>query len=225
MSDKKKREGVAYHKGDTGFYVRAHRVLARFILWLFRVRVRYPEREPDTEGSYLVCANHVSALDPVLIAAAMSRRQPHFMAKKELFRIPLLGGLLRTLGAYPVDRAGDVGAIKTSLALLEQGNCVGVFPQGTRCPGKPPRMTADKVKNGAGLLCEKTQATVMPVCLKTKNDRPRLLRRVEVIFGEPISYATLMEDCDEACSPKERYAHISRRVFDRICTLYAEAER
>lgn len=232
MKQTKPTESVSVRKGDTTFYSRAHHALARFILWLFRVRVRHAEREPGEETTYLLCSNHISALDPVLIAAAVSRRQPHFMGKKELFHIPLLGGLLRTLGAYPVDRTGDVGAIKTSLSLLEQGNCVGIFPQGTRCAGKTPREAADKVKNGAGLLCDKTHVTVLPVCLKTKNNRLRVFRRVELIFGEPVPYDVLAERaCDEVSADttahgrQAEYARISHAIFERICALYEEAER
>lgn len=226
MKDAKSIEGVSIRSGDSAFYSRAHRVLARFLLWLFRVRVRYPEREPGEDTTYLLCSNHISALDPVLIAAAVSRRQPHFMGKKELFRIPLLGGLLRTLGAYPVDRAGDIGAIKTSLSLLEQGNCVGIFPQGTRCAGKTPREAADKVKNGAGLLCDKTHVTVLPVCLKTKGNRLRIFRSVELIFGEPIPYAQMArpqsEEDGTAHTHQAEYARLSHIIFERICALYEE---
>ena len=231
MKQTKPTEGISVHQGETTLYSRLHHALARFVLWLFRVRVRHAEREPGEETTYLLCSNHISALDPVLIAAAVSRRQPHFMGKKELFRIPLLGGLLRTLGAYPVDRTGDVGAIKTSLALLEQGNCVGIFPQGTRCKGKTPREAADKVKNGAGLLCDKTHVTVLPVCLKTKNNRLRVFRRVELIFGEPVPYDVLAERArDEvfadttAHGRQAEYARISHAIFERICALYEEED-
>lgn len=211
------------------FYGRMHRALARFVLWLFRVRVHCAEREPDTEN-YLLCSNHLSALDPVLLSAALSKQQPHFMAKKELFRIPLLAGLIRSFGAFPVDRTGDVGAIKTSITLLNQGMCVGMFPQGTRCPGKPPRETADKVKNGAGLLVDKTHVTVLPVCLKTKKNRLRMFGGVDLIVGTPISYEELAaRAADESAaedhhSRQAEYARISHEVFDRICTLYEEDE-
>ena len=231
MKHTKPSEGVSVQKGDSAFYSRAHRALARFLLWLFRVRVRYPEREPGEDVTYLLCSNHISAIDPVLIAAAVTHRQPHFMSKKELFRIPLLRGLLRTLGAYPVDRAGDVGAIKTSLSLLEQGNCVGMFPQGTRCKGKTPREAADTVKNGAGLLCDKTHVSVLPVCLKTKNNRLRVFRRVELIFGELVSYGELSSYApDEAPADTTahgrqlEYARISHAIFERICALHEEAD-
>jgi 1-acyl-sn-glycerol-3-phosphate acyltransferase len=217
--------GVTVKEGDSKAYRRWHRALARLVLWLFRVRVRFPEREPGEDVSYLLCSNHISALDPVLIAAAVTKRQPHFMAKKELFRIPVLRSIIRAFGAYPVDRAGDVGAIKTSIALLEQGSCVGMFPQGTRCAGKLPRDTADKVKNGAGLLCDKTHTTVWPVCLKTKKNRLRIFRRVELIFGEPISYEQMTSQGNEQSGGHQaEYARISHLIFDRICDLYEQQD-
>jgi 1-acyl-sn-glycerol-3-phosphate acyltransferase len=229
MKDTRSTQGIVVRQGEKSLYSRLHRSLARFVLWLFRVRVRYPEREPGEETTYLLCSNHISAIDPLLIAAAVSHRQAHFMGKKELFRIPILGGLFRTLGAYPVDRAGDIGAIKTSLSLLEQGNCVGMFPQGTRCKGKTPREAADKVKNGAGLLCDKTHVSVLPVCLKTKNNRLRVFRRVELIFGELVPYQTLAERAPDEVSAdttahgrQAEYARISHAIFERICALYEE---
>jgi 1-acyl-sn-glycerol-3-phosphate acyltransferase len=209
---------------STRIYGRLHRLLARFFLRLFRVRVHFAEREP-ADCNYLLCCNHISAVDPILLAAAARRQQPHFMAKKELFKIPLLAGLIRTLGAFPVDRTGDVGAIKTSISLLESGKCVGIFPQGTRCPGKPPHETADRVKNGAGLLIHKTGVTVLPACLKTKKNKLLLFRRVDLIIGEPIPYEVLMEGVDPASmSHQALYSHLSRVVFEHICALYEGAE-
>ena len=212
------------HMNGTLVYGRLHRLLARFFLGLFRVRVHFAEREP-ADTNYLLCCNHISAVDPILVAAAAHCQQPHFMAKKELFKIPLLSGLIRALGAFPVDRAGDVGAIKTSVSLLESGKCVGIFPQGTRCKGKTPRESADRVKNGAGLLVCKTGVTVLPACLKTKKNKLRLFRRVDLIIGEPISYERLMEGIDPAAmSHQALYSHISRVVFEHICALYEQAE-
>ncbi|MBO5897420.1 MAG: 1-acyl-sn-glycerol-3-phosphate acyltransferase [Clostridia bacterium] len=223
MTNKKQR---TEQKGSR-FYRNMHRLLARFLLWLFRVRVHHAEREPENEA-YLLCCNHLSALDPVLLAAALKKQQPHFMAKKELFRIPLLSGLIRAFGAYPVDRAGDVKAIKTTNSLLESGTCVGMIPQGTRCAGKQPRMTLDKVKSGAGLLCDRTHVTVLPVCLKTKRDRLRIFRRVELYFGEPVRYEELA--ASEVTYPVEGHGHqteyfrLSHAIFERICALYEEAD-
>jgi 1-acyl-sn-glycerol-3-phosphate acyltransferase len=212
----------------SAFYGGMHRLLARFFLWLFRVRVHYVDREPEGEN-YLLCSNHLSAVDPILLAAALHKQQPHFMAKKELFKIPLLSSVIRAFGAYPVDRAGDVGAIKTSIALLESGKCVGMFPQGTRCRGRAPRETMETVKNGAGLLIDKTHVTVLPVCMKTKKNKLSLFCGVDIIFGEPIPYETLasaepLTDATHHVRQAE-YSRMSHEVFERICTLYEETDQ
>ena len=209
----------------SAFYGRMHCVLARFLLWLFRVRVHFVEREPENE-TYLLCSNHLSAFDPILLAAALHKQQPHFMAKKELFKIPLLSSVIRAFGAYPVDRAGDVGAIKTSIALLEGGKCVGMFPQGTRCRGRAPRETMDIVKNGAGLLIDKTHVTVLPACLKTKKNKLSLFCGVDIVFGTPIPYEAIasaqpLTDVTHHARQAE-YSRMSHKVFDRICALYEE---
>ncbi len=206
-------------------YGRWHRFLARFFLWLFRVRVHHVEREPEGEH-YLLCCNHLSALDPILLAASLQKQQPHFMGKKELFRIPVLSSIIRAFGAYPVDRAGDVGAIKTSISLLSAGQCVGIFPQGTRCAGKPLRDTMEQVKPGAGLLCDKTKVCVLPACLKTKKDRLRPFGGVDLIFGEPIPYAQLEAEIEASgetpTTHQAKYAAVTRQIFERICLLYEE---
>lgn len=216
-----KQEKQDKSMNSTVVYGRLHRLLARFLLWLFRVRVHFADREP-ADYNYLLCCNHLSAVDPVLLAAACKRQQSHFMAKKELFKIPILAGLIRMLGAFPVDRTGDLGAIRTSISLLESGKCVGMFPQGTRCPGETPRETMDRVKNGAGLLVDRAKVAVLPACLKTKNNKLRLFGGVHLIIGEPIPYEQLLPTEGEATSHKDLYSHISHAVFERICALYEE---
>ena len=131
--------------------------IVRTLIWLpvkLLLRVHWQDRgnEPMPEtGPYLVCANHQTALDVLFLCAVLRRQQPHFMAKAELFRVPVLGRLVRWLGAYPVSRGkGDVGAIKHAIRLLENGTSIGLFPQGTRCRGQNP---ADcRPKNGAAMI-------------------------------------------------------------------------
>ena len=99
---------------------------------LFRIKVVNPQNEPP-EGGFVVCANHISASDPVVVCYAFKHHQIRYMAKKELFKIPILSSLLRSLGAFPIDRGGsDVGAIKLAVKQVAEGKCVGVFPQGHR---------------------------------------------------------------------------------------------
>lgn len=187
-------------------------------MWLMRVRVHGAEREPsESEGPYIICANHTVFSDPIFLCAAMRRQQPHFMAKKELFRIPLLNLLLKGLGAFPVDRkAGDVSAIKRSIALLDQGKCVGIFPQGHRNPGVNPRET--EIRHGIGMIASRTHATILPCYLHMQGYAYKFGRRVDIVVGKPMGY----EEYTAGLSGKAEYAAITEKVFDRICTLGEE---
>ncbi len=198
--------------------------VVRFLFgWLLRLvlrtRVTGRENEPTREqGPYLVCANHQTALDPFFIVLATRRQQPHFMGKAELFRIPVLGFLIRKLGAYPVNRNGkDVGAIKHAIKLLGEGKSVGIFPQGTRCAGKPLREC--EVKAGAGLIAARTGVQVLPVYIGMKHQKWCFLRRVRVVVGEPIPFERFGYDKEK---PGE-YARISSEIYEEICRLGEQA--
>ena len=199
----------------SAFYSVIHFLLGWLVRIIFNVRVKGRKNEPRrAEGPYLVCANHQTVLDPVFICAATRRQQPHFMAKEELFRVPLLGFLVRKLGAYPVARGkSDVGAVKRTVNLLKGGTSVGMFPQGTRCAERDPRDC--KIKFGAGMIAAHTGAQVLPVHIKMKNYKWRFLRRVTVIIGEPIPFESFGYDPDR---PGE-YARIAGMIYDEICRL------
>ena len=175
---------------------------------LFNIRVVNPENEPE-EGGCLICANHVSASDPVIICYAFKKNQAHFMAKKELFKIPLLRGLIKLLGAFPIDRGGaDVGAIKKAIAMLKDKNSVGIFPQGHRHRKVDPRTTP--IKKGAGLICNKAECDVVPVYILRKNNSFRLFKKTYVIIGEKIEFSKL--------SGKEN-PDVTEFIFDKVCEL------
>lgn len=205
-------------KSDTKF----HRFICFIFGWLFyslyRLRVVGRENEPEN-GGFLVCSNHISAVDPILITAAMSH-QICFMGKKELFKIPLLSSLLRALGAFPVDRSGaDVSAVKNSIRLLKEGRCVGMFPQGTRQPGKNPRETA--VRNGAAMIAYRADVTVVPVFIHRKDHTPRLFRKTTIVIGKPIPFSEFHYDPEA----KGEYNRIANEIFDRVCELGEGIER
>ena len=80
----------------------------------------------------IVACNHVSYLDPVVLGIGFLRPVT-YLAKKELFAIPVLGPIIYKLGAYPLDReAGGAAAIRAALRALKEGRCVGIFPEGGR---------------------------------------------------------------------------------------------
>jgi 1-acyl-sn-glycerol-3-phosphate acyltransferase len=140
----------------------------------------------------VVVANHGSHLDPPLLGHVLPR-PVSFMAKAELFRVPLLGALIRSMGAYPVSRgASDREAIRTALGRIEQGWATGVFLDGTRqLSGR-----VEQPQLGASLLAARSGAPLLPVALVNthramgpKQRWPRLVP-LEVRVGMPIPAPT-----------------------------------
>ena len=154
---------------------------------LFRGRTAGNANVPH-EGALVVVANHGSHLDPPLLGHALGRPVA-FMAKAELFKIPLLGPIIRACGAYPVARgASDREAIRTATDRLEQGWATGVFIDGTR-------QADGRVNNpqpGAALLAARAGVPLLPVAiinshraLGTGSSQPRFVP-VHIRIGTPI---------------------------------------
>lgn len=217
MSKKEKKIKKRNPKGSKFF--RTFRVLFSWVVGLiFRIKVVNRQNEP-AEGGYVVCANHISATDPIMLCYAFRKHQVRFMAKKELFGIPVLAQLIRMLGAFPVDRGGgDVGAIKNAVGIVEGGCCLGIFPQGHRYPGEDPRGTP--TKNGAALIAVRASAPVVPVYIWRKGKKGGVFRRTYVIIGEKIPFESFGYD-KEATG---EYNRITAAVFDRVCALGEEFE-
>lgn len=126
----------------------------------FRGKVYGAEQVPQ-EGPLLVVSNHASNFDPPIVSCSV-RRPVAFMAKEELFDVPVLGQAIRLYGAYPVNRlSADRSAIRSALQCLEQGWATGVFLQGTRTPDG--KITQPKL--GAALIAAKAKAPLLPVSL------------------------------------------------------------
>ncbi len=194
-------------------YKVCYALFAKIVGCLFRIKVVNPENEPD-EGRFLVCSNHIAASDAVKMCYSFRKHQVRLMAKKELFKIPLLSSLIKMLGAFPVDRSGsDVGAIKKAVEMLKEGKCVGIFPQGHRYPSVDPRGT--ETKNGAALIATRSEADIVPIYVWTKNNKPRVFKRTYVIIGEKIPFESLNYDPNGT----GEYKRITDTVFDKICSL------
>ena len=196
-------------------YINIKKWLAAPVRFLFRIKGHNVENEPDEcDGPYVLISNHIANIDPVSICAVIDKQQPHFMAKKELFRVPLLNKLVAALGAYPVDRKkADVGAIKKTIAMLEEGKCIGIFPQGHRRKGVDPRET--EVKSGVGMIVTRAKVTVLPCFIKTKKRKFTPFCRIDVYVGKPIRVEELNYDPEA----KGENIRISQYLFDKVCEL------
>lgn len=157
------------------------KLLIRFVLlFVFRIKVTGRENMPP-EGGVIVTINHRSNWD-VIVAGVSSPRQLGYMAKSELFKNKLFGGLITALGAFPVHRGkGDIGAIKAALTRLREGKIVAMFPEGKRVKdGSLPT-----AKPGAVMLAHKAKVPIVPVKLSGKY---RWMSKITVTIGKPIYY-------------------------------------
>jgi len=151
---------------------------------LFDVQVSGTENVP-ANGPLVVAANHLSYIDPPILGTWFPRTI-HFMAKQELFEMPLLGWVIKRTHAFPVQRrSGDVGAIRRALHILKSGEAVGIFPEGTR------NITGEhEARGGAVLLGVLGNSPVVPVAITGTNVAAKRLRgaHVRVRIGMPIRF-------------------------------------
>ena len=161
-----------------------------FRVW-FRLERIGREHIPG-QGPVILASNHRSFLDPFVIAV-MTRRPIYFVAKKELFLFhPVVSWLLSSLGAFPIDRgASDQEAMATARAILERGEAVLMFPEGTRIrPG-----SLGRPKRGVGRLALETGAPVVPVAVIGTEAVRRGFRirphKVRIRAGRPLTFPTV----------------------------------
>jgi 1-acyl-sn-glycerol-3-phosphate acyltransferase len=194
------------------FYETMYRVFAPLVRALYRVEAVGTENIP--EGGVILASNY-TAFSDVLIISAAANRQVRYMAKKELFRIPLLKQLITGLGAYPVDRGGaDIGSIKRTINLLESGELIGIFPQGTRQGGKDPRET--EVKGGVGMIAYHTKSPVLPVFIFNSRMKTAMFRKNTVTFGQVIPY----DDLGFEKGGVKEYSQCAEMIFREVCALH-----
>jgi 1-acyl-sn-glycerol-3-phosphate acyltransferase len=143
---------------------------------LYRLKAEGLDHIPK-HGPVIICCNHISNLDPPILGTPLDRRV-HYMAKAELFSIPLFSTLIRSLGAFPVKRGGvSKESIKLAIQMLKDGKMLGVFPQGSR------HNTSGMGKKGAAMLALKANAVVVPAAIIGNY---RLFRKVKIRFGHPV---------------------------------------
>ncbi len=161
---------------------------------VYRLKVEGLENVPK-DNAYIVCPNHLSTLDPPLVAAVLPRRVS-FMAKKELFDIRFLRWWIDWLGAFAVNRESlGPSTIKTVMNIKKSSWVFGIFPQGTR--GEPG--TISNISKGFAGLAKITKCSVLPVGLTGTNEVKRLpfSGRIVVKIGKPILYS---DDTDKVVS-------------------------
>jgi len=192
-------------------------VLTRAIGWIcFRYRV---EGGIPQTGGVLIAANHASYLDIPLLGCGMTRRA-WYLGRSDLFPVPILNGILQSLGWIPL-RLGrlDREAFGKAIALIKAGNVVVIFPEGGRSHDGHLRQP----KAGIGVIVSQTGCPVVPAYIEGTFDAlptgarwPRF-RRVTVRFGAPLEFET--GGRKEKAESKQFYEQVSRTVIEHIAAL------
>lgn len=188
---------------------RVLKYLARVILVaLRRWEVRGRDNLPASGGIVLV-ANHVSNWDPVVIICAF-KRKVHFMAKSVLFKIPAVGYVVKSSGAFAVQQGkSNRQAIRTAIKLLEEGQVVGVFPEGTRSH------TGEMLKPhlGAAMLAFKAGVPLLPIAVSGTRG---VFGKIKVNVGSPVI-------CHSAGKAgKEDLEKASDTIMEQVAALLLE---
>ena len=191
----------------TKFYRIIYAIAAPVIHLLFPCRTVGLEHFP--QGGALLCANHSSGWDPIIIALNLPKNSRlTVMAKDQLFRIPLLGFLLKKLGIFPVKRGGnDLTAMKTAMKVLSGGNRLLVFPEGTRVE----EQGEVEAKGGVTMMATRTGVPMVPVYCGGKH---KFFRKTTIVFGKP--YVPVI--AGRRPTPDENRA-IAQEILERIYAL------
>ncbi|MCX7661148.1 MAG: 1-acyl-sn-glycerol-3-phosphate acyltransferase [Candidatus Omnitrophica bacterium] len=178
---------------------------------LFRIQVKGKKNIPK-KGGFILASNHLSYLDPVVLGVACPRKL-NFMARDDLFTIPLFSTLIRCLGAFPVKRnSPDISAFKETFKKLKEQKPVVIFPEGRRNPQARPI----PAQPGVGFIASYLGVPVIPAYIKgTDKALPMSarfirLKKVSVCFGEQIFI--------ERRKP-HNYAEIAQQIMDSIRRL------
>lgn len=165
------------------FYTFAKSVVSFIFKPLYRIEAIGAENFPK-EGGVLLCSNHISNFDPIVVGI-MIKRDVYYMAKEELFDLPLFGKIVEMCRAFPVKRGmSDREALRKGLKVLKEGHVLGLFPEGTRSK------TGELGKGlaGAGFFALKSDAAVVPCAVIGPY---KSFRKLKMVYGKPIDMVEL----------------------------------
>ncbi|WP_335869738.1 lysophospholipid acyltransferase family protein [Bacillus sp. 2205SS5-2] len=187
------------------FYTFVRGLVKGVLTPFYRIHVVGTEHFPK-DGGVLLCTNHINALDPPVVGIT-APRPVSFMAKEELFSMPVLGRIVTNLNAFPVKRGmSDREALRTGLKALKEGKVLGLFPEGTRSQNGE----LGKGLAGAGFFAARTRAHIVP-CAIIGPYKP--FRKLKVVYGLPIEMDTLREN---KASAEEVTEVIMQKIADLI---------
>ena len=211
-------------------------VLRLIVRGIVRLRIEGHLTKVPREGPLIVVANHVSSADPVLIGAFLGpaiNRPLNWLGKRELMEFGPAGWAFRRAGIHPVDRdAADLEAFRTAMRILEAGQVLAIFPEGTRSRDG----ALQPVREGAGMLALRSGATVLPVAVVDSDLMwprghllPRFGKRVTVRYGRPFKVADELVEPGKGSGARrdrrEATEAATRLIMTRIAELLPPRQR
>ena len=190
------------------------RPLAKGFISLRYCVTSFGEENIPQKGAFILAANHISALDPVMIISRCPRTL-HFMAKDELFKNPVFASFLKKMNVFPVKRqTSDKRALEFAKRIISSGWVLGIFPEGSRIKDASPK----RAKNGVSYLAAKTKADVLPVSIYKAPGARKLRPQITIRFGKLIKNSELGFS-DEYSQQKIRES--SEKIMSAITALWA----
>lgn len=196
------------------------------LLWIARILLYIPlsilhptfikGRKNMPKGKAILSCNHRSNWDIALYMLHTSRR-PKIMAKKELFKNKFLGGIVKSMGGFPIDRDGnDIHAIKLCFKTLKDGKQLFVFPEGTRL--KDETKVLGELKSGMAMIAIKTKTPIVPIWIEQK---PRLFRKSVYHIGKPFE----LEEFYGKKLDEQTLAQANEIVREKMLEIKTECDR
>ncbi|MCA1009482.1 lysophospholipid acyltransferase family protein [Halobacillus halophilus] len=172
---------------------------------LYRIKVIGKHNIPK-EGPVIVCSNHISNADPPVVGITNSR-DIYFLAKEELFKNKLIGGILKGVHAFPIKRGmRDRNALRQGLEILNNNHVLGLFPEGRR----QKNGEIGKGLAGAGFFALRSEAYIVPCAIVGPYKK---FQRLKVVYGEPIDMSRYREE-------KASAQVVTDRIMEEIRKLH-----
>ncbi|REJ09743.1 lysophospholipid acyltransferase family protein [Halobacillus trueperi] len=182
------------------------KALCSVILYpMYRIKIVGKKNIP-AEGPVIICSNHISNVDPPVVGITSSRNI-YFLAKEELFKNPVIGGILKKVHAFPIKRGmRDRNALRKGLDILKEGHALGLFPEGTR----QKNGEIGKGLAGAGFFALRSEAAIVPCAIIGPYKK---FKKLKVVYGEPI-------DMTEYREQKASAQVVTDRIMEEIRQLH-----